>query len=152
MDVLELPCMLLNASQEPLRESTVRNAIKQLNRGVVYISDTYEGLSIGPYAVPRSVTLVNYVHPAWRNRGPRWSKRMLHRRDRRKCAYCGKVAKTVDHVKPRAQGGKTTWKNTVSACFPCNNKKDNRTPEQANMKLLWEPYEPTWWEMSRVAD
>jgi len=147
MRVLELPCRVLNADFEFLAEVSVQKAIKKINRGIVYIHESYDGLTVGPYVVPKTVVLVNYVYPAWRSKGPKWSKRMLHRRDGRKCAYCRKSAKTVDHVVPKSQGGKTTWKNTVSACFPCNNKKDNRTPEQAGMKLLWEPYEPTWWEM-----
>jgi 5-methylcytosine-specific restriction endonuclease McrA len=122
MNVLELPCTLLNASYEHHKDINVLKAIRMLNRGKVVITEAYEGRMIGPFVVPK------------------------------KCAYCGKPAKTVDHVRPKAQGGKTKWDNTVSACFPCNNKKDNRTPEQANMKLLWEPYEPTWWEMSRLVD
>lgn len=152
MRILDLPVTVLNADFEPLEEVNVRKAIKKINRGVVYIHDAYEGLTIGPFVVPRTIVNVNYIFPKWRNRGPRWSKRMLHKRDRRKCAYCGKVAKTVDHVVPKSQGGKTTWDNTVSACFPCNNKKDNRTPKEAGMRLLWEPYEPTWWEMHGVID
>ncbi len=151
MNILGLPCQLLNASFEPLKEVTVRKAITMINRGVVYIEEPYEDLMIGPFAVPRVVVLTNYVNPTWRSRTPKWSKRMLLKRDNRRCAYCRKPAKTVDHVIPRSQGGKTKWNNTVAACFPCNNKKDNRTPDQAGMKLLWEPYEPSWWEIYNKA-
>jgi hypothetical protein len=40
------------------------------------------------------------------------------------------------------QGGKTVWENIVTACYPCNNKKRGRTPEQAGMALLSRPIKP----------
>lgn len=49
---------------------------------------------------------------------------------------------TIDHIKPRASGGKDTWTNLTSACLPCNNKKGNRTPEEASMPLIKTPYKP----------
>lgn len=69
-------------------------------------------------------------------------------RDKYTCAYCGKVTPkgdlTLDHIYPLSLGGKGTWKNLISACRKCNNKKGARTPLQANMKLLFRPYEPKW--------
>ena len=74
----------------------------------------------------------------------------LFARDRHMCAYCGEVFHTKkltrEHVFPRAQGGKYVWNNVVTACSPCNNRKGNRTPEAANMKLLYTPYTPNWFE------
>jgi hypothetical protein len=32
--------------------------------------------------------------------------------------------------------------NSVTACRPCNTRKGNRAPEQANMPLLYVPYVP----------
>jgi 5-methylcytosine-specific restriction endonuclease McrA len=49
----------------------------------------------------------------------------------------------VDHVVPRAQGGQDTWLNTVAACAEDNHRKANRTPEEAGMALLRQPFEPT---------
>jgi 5-methylcytosine-specific restriction endonuclease McrA len=49
---------------------------------------------------------------------------------------------TIDHIKPRSKGGKNTWFNLVTACKKCNQKKGDRTPIQANMKLIREPYRP----------
>lgn len=72
------------------------------------------------------------------------SRRNILRRDGNKCAYCGRsdVALTVDHVIPKARGGKDTWENLVAACLVCNNRKGNRTPEEADMKLLVKPFKP----------
>jgi 5-methylcytosine-specific restriction endonuclease McrA len=47
---------------------------------------------------------------------------------------------------PLSKGGRDTWENVVSACFPCNSRKRNRTPQQAGMPLLAVPYRPSWIE------
>ncbi|MBK7804149.1 MAG: HNH endonuclease [Chloracidobacterium sp.] len=64
----------------------------------------------------------------------------IYIRDRYRCQYCGesKHAKelTLDHIFPRAQGGESTPQNLVTACVKCNQRKGNRTPEQARMPLL----------------
>ena len=39
------------------------------------------------------------------------------------CAYCGALADTLDHVKPRHKGGATVAGNLVPACQVCNRKK-----------------------------
>ena len=36
------------------------------------------------------------------------------------CAYCGGYAGEVDHVMPRAAGGRDTPDNLVGCCIPCN--------------------------------
>lgn len=79
-------------------------------------------------------------------RVPTLTNKGLFRRDHSICAYCGEVFSydhlTRDHVIPRSRNGKDVWTNVVSACGPCNKHKDNRTPEEANMKLLYVPYAP----------
>ena len=60
------------------------------------------------------------------------------KRDKGRCAYCGKAgATTVDHVFPKSRGGKNTWENLVACCMECNNSKDDRTPEEAGLRLLY---------------
>lgn len=63
-------------------------------------------------------------------------------RDSRTCAYCGMPGSTIDHVMPRSRGGPNSWENLVAACSPCNNRKADRTPEEAGMRLRWHPYRP----------
>lgn len=69
-------------------------------------------------------------------------------RDAFTCQYCGVrfplTKLTYDHVLPRAQGGKTLWENIVMACYACNAKKANRTPEKAKMALLKRPVKPAY--------
>jgi 5-methylcytosine-specific restriction endonuclease McrA len=40
-----------------------------------------------------------------------------------RCAYCGKPATTLDHVRPRSKGGETTRQNLISCCASCNSRK-----------------------------
>jgi len=74
------------------------------------------------------------------------SNRTLFRRDKNLCAYCGQnfhtSALTRDHVIPTSRGGPNIWTNVVAACASCNKHKDNKTPEEANMDLLYVPYTP----------
>ena len=58
------------------------------------------------------------------------------RRDGHRCQYCSAKATTLDHVRPRCQGGPSTWTNLVACCLACNQAKGGRTPEQAGMTLL----------------
>lgn len=44
-----------------------------------------------------------------------------------RCAYCGcPTAAELEHIKPRAGGGKTTIENIALACPYCNRKKGER--------------------------
>lgn len=71
------------------------------------------------------------------------TRRNVMRRDGFKCQYCGQKSRlTIDHVIPKSRGGKDTWLNLTTACDKCNVKKGNRTPKEANMELMNEPYRP----------
>lgn len=78
----------------------------------------------------------------------RLSRRNIFERDEQRCQYCGhrlpKQELTIDHVLPRSRGGRDTWENLVLACIHCNLKKSNRTPDEANMRLLHKPVAPHW--------
>lgn len=83
-------------------------------------------------------------------RVPGVEREALFRRDRHMCAYCGQVGKgrdlTVDHILPESRGGAWSWMNLVTACGGaggCNGRKDNKTPEEARMPLLYLPYVPS---------
>jgi 5-methylcytosine-specific restriction endonuclease McrA len=45
---------------------------------------------------------------------------------------------------PRSRGGKTTWTNLVTACKRCNARKGDYTPEEANMRLPYRPFKPSF--------
>ena len=75
-----------------------------------------------------------------------FSKKNVHHRDNKTCQYCGKQHKipdlSIDHIHPRAKGGKTTWTNCVSACLKCNSVKDDKSLKEAGMKLISRPRVP----------
>ncbi len=78
----------------------------------------------------------------------RFSRHNIYMRDGNRCQYCSwtgpRSELNLDHVVPRAQGGRTTWENVVCCCIKCNLKKGARTPEQASMRLLKQPERPRW--------
>lgn len=73
------------------------------------------------------------------------TRKNILRRDGYKCAYCGRsdIPLTVDHIIPKARGGDDSWENLICACTRCNNVKGDRTPEEANMKMLFKPFKPS---------
>ena len=96
--------------------------------------------------VPEVVALTHYDRVP--TNAVAFSRRNIYKRDRFTCQYCGSQPGTeeltVDHVVPRAQGGASTWENCVLACVRCNNRKANRTPDQAHMPLRMRPVRPAW--------
>ena len=50
---------------------------------------------------------------------------------------------TFDHVRPKSLGGQTSWSNVVAACEPCNLRKGNLMPRQADMFPLQAPKQPS---------
>jgi 5-methylcytosine-specific restriction endonuclease McrA len=74
--------------------------------------------------------------------GTRIIKRRLFNGARKKeCFYCRKNltfdAATIDHKKPRSDGGKTTMDNSVVSCKKCNNKKGSLSFEGFLRTLKW---------------
>lgn len=78
----------------------------------------------------------------------KFTRRNIYEHYHHSCAYCGNKFSTSDlnleHVVPRSRGGTTDWTNIVTSCIPCNLRKGNRLPEEANMKLLVKPSKPKW--------
>jgi 5-methylcytosine-specific restriction endonuclease McrA len=76
----------------------------------------------------------------------RFSRINVFTRDKFRCQYCGAQKPlrhlNYDHVVPRVKGGQTVWENIVTSCYPCNDRKGSRTPEEAGMKLLQKPHKP----------
>ncbi|ADV61675.1 HNH endonuclease [Isosphaera pallida ATCC 43644] len=96
--------------------------------------------------VPEVITLTRY--DKYRENTVTFSRRNIFKRDHGTCQYCGckpgSEALTIDHVRPRSQGGVSSWENCVLACVECNSRKANRTPEQAGMVLKRKPFRPNW--------
>lgn len=139
--------LLLNQNYEPLTVVSAKKAIILFILQKVEIIEKRDQLVRSQYValpLPSVIRLTCYVRvPRKRvelNRGN------LLRRDNHQCQYCGthKGPLTVDHVLPRTRGGDDVWENLVCACVKCNNKKGNRTPDEADMPLMKRPRRPNF--------
>ena len=52
------------------------------------------------------------------------------------------VEGSLDHVVPRSRGGKDVWENLVWSAKGVNQKKADRLPHEAGLKLLSTPRAP----------
>ena len=102
-------------------------------------------IELHPIVASRGRARVQALSPT-----PTLTNTALFARDAQLCLYCGREysrpSLTRDHVLPLSKGGRDIWENVVTACFHCNSRKANRTPQQANMPLLAVPYRPSWIE------
>lgn len=91
---------------------------------------------------PSVIRLNNFIHVPYKK--IILTRKNILKRDGHRCAYCGRgdVTLTLDHIIPRSRGGTDSWENLVAACTNCNNKKGDRTPEEANLQLRVKPYTP----------
>ena len=137
--------LVLNSNYQPLNITSARRAVVMLylGRAQRVESDSRvfhsELLTIEAPAVVRLSHYVRRPTPVLHI-----SRKSILARDSHTCQYCGArhVALTLDHVIPRDLGGKTTWDNLVCCCTTCNNRKANRFPQQAGMKLRRLPRRP----------
>ncbi|MEW1724956.1 HNH endonuclease [Streptomyces sp. NPDC093109] len=138
--------LVLNASFEPLSTVTLNRAVVLVLQDKAVVEQAHPGLRVRAAAVelpvPRVIRLCRFVRVPFRRHAP-WSRRGVLIRDQHRCAYCGGRASTVDHVVPRSRGGGDSWLNTVASCAEDNHRKADRTPEQAGMPLLFQPFVPS---------
>jgi 5-methylcytosine-specific restriction endonuclease McrA len=142
----DLSVEVYNADYRVLSRIPWQEAIRLILRGAVYVIDLRSpAVHVRSPSVvielPVSVALREYVHVPY-EAVTRVTRDGVLRRDRHTCVYCGRCADTVDHVLPRCRGGGDTWFNLVAACQPCNGWKGNRTPQEAGMTMIREPFEP----------
>lgn len=137
--------LLLNSDNDPLHVFDARRALLLVmdeQADVVLDSDVIVHSQYLQFNLPSIIRLRRYVRVP-RGRSIPLTTRTVVARDNGVCAYCGEsTASTMDHVKPRAQKGSHTWENVVAACRKCNHRKRDRTPEEANMKLRFQPTRP----------
>lgn len=141
--------LVLNASYEPIRVVELERAMYYLMIGKAEVVETYDKVIRSVSLVmqhPKVIKLKKYVKLKAHLRGIKYSRKNILARDKMICQYCGikctsKTA-TLDHVLPKSRGGKNSWENIVTSCGDCNNKKDDRTPREAGMRLLQIPRKP----------
>lgn len=144
LDRLHRPVLVLNASYEPINICAARRAIVLVLKGVASAEEharTEVHSARQNLKLPSVIRLLEYRRIPHQTRA--LSRKNILMRDRYTCQYCHKsppaVDLTLDHVIPRSRSGETTWENLVACCHSCNNKKGNRTPDEAGMKLARQP-------------
>lgn len=167
MSELDSSVLVLNRYYQPVNVTTVRRAFALLYQGSARAIDRqYQTFDFESWAalsadrndrdvvhtVARVIRIPRVIMLQVYDRIPRlvvrFSRQNIYLRDKNTCQYCGRLKPrdelNLDHVIPRSQGGRTTWKNVVCSCIKCNLAKGGRTPEQANMRLLKKPEQPHW--------
>ncbi|MEU0932323.1 MULTISPECIES: HNH endonuclease [unclassified Embleya] len=138
--------LVLNATYQPLATVSFKRALVLVLQEKAVVEHVAPGRVVRAATLeiplPRVIRLLKFVRVPFRQQAA-WSRRGVLLRDNRRCAYCGGRATTVDHVLPRSRGGADSWLNTVAACGNDNQRKAARTPVEAGMRLLFEPYEPS---------
>jgi 5-methylcytosine-specific restriction endonuclease McrA len=98
----------------------------------------------GQIRVPTVIVAVNYAKVP--KKRPKLCARTIRERDSNRCQYTGRVLRpdegSLDHVVPRSRGGKDAWENLVWSAREVNEKKADRLPHEAGLKLLSVPRAP----------
>ena len=98
----------------------------------------------GSIRVPTVIVAVNYAKVP--KKRPKLCARSIRERDRNRCQYTGRVLRpdegSLDHVVPRSRGGKDAWENLVWSAKEVNQRKADRLPHEAGLRLLSTPRAP----------
>jgi 5-methylcytosine-specific restriction endonuclease McrA len=98
----------------------------------------------GPIRVPTVIVAMNYARVP--KKRPKLCARSIRERDGNRCQYTGRwlapAEGSLDHVVPRSRGGRDTWENLVWACREVNQRKADRLPHEAGLRLLTVPRPP----------
>ena len=95
------------------------------------------------YHFRRAGRFLTWTNPRRRNPNARKPipgklRKKIFERDAYRCRYCGSHLDLVlDHVIPHVRTKDDREENLVTACQVCNSKKQDRTPEEAGMTLLF---------------
>ena len=137
--------LVLNATYEPINVCSLQRAV------VLVLKEKAEVLeraartlrsATATHAFPLVIRLVYYVRVP-RNESRKISRRAVFARDGYACQYCGSGSHlTVDHVIPKSRGGRSNWENVVTSCAPCNVRKADRLPHEAQMHPYNTPKPP----------
>ena len=94
--------------------------------------------------VPTVIVAVNFAKVP--KKRPKLSARNIRERDGNRCQYTGRLLHpdegSLDHVVPRSRGGMDTWENLVWSAKDVNQRKADRLPHEAGLKLLTVPRAP----------
>lgn len=154
-------CVVISADGVPLARISPERAIVNIEfKQTMYLVEAHPRKFMRSkdkvYPWPEVVGIVRHHNLPRHYYGPvPLSSEALYKRDSYTCQYCGRKEGDLlpgeflnkDHVFPQDRGGEDIWENMVTACNTCNNKKANRTPQEAGMTLRCRPYAPNRWQI-----
>jgi len=98
----------------------------------------------GQIRVPTVIVAVNYARVP--KKRPKLCAKAIRERDDNRCQYTGRVLRpaegSLDHIVPRSRGGKDAWENLVWSSKEVNQRKADRLPHEAGLRLLSTPRAP----------
>jgi 5-methylcytosine-specific restriction endonuclease McrA len=144
--ILNAKVLILNQNYEPMSVVNAKKAIGLLFLGKAELIEARDGKLLRSVSMtmplPSIVRLCVFVRVPYKK--IILSRKNILRRDGYRCQYCGRsdIPLTLDHVMPISRLGEDSWENLVCACVDCNNRKGDRTPEEAKMPLRRKPMRP----------
>ena len=98
----------------------------------------------GAIRVPTVIVAVNFAKVP--KKRPKLNAHNIRLRDGNRCQYTGRELRpdegSLDHVVPRSRGGADTWENLVWSAKDVNQRKADRLPHEAGLRLLSVPRAP----------
>jgi len=144
---MNLKALVLNLDYTPISVCTAHRAflLVFLNKAEIVKANSNFSLHTvsDEFPLPSVIKLGRYVNVPYK--GVVLSKENVFKRDGFQCQYCGNQKDlTLDHLVPKAKGGKTSWNNLVTACKKCNSMKGDYSPEEAGLQLTFKPFKPSY--------
>ena len=141
----------------PLSAVTWMDAVAYVFSGVAEVLHEYDGIVVNSpsmsMAVPAVCILKEQVpyHRPLKRYEPSPPSSLIFLRDGYSCQYCAKLFAerdlTLDHVIPKARGGRSETTNLVAACSPCNTRKGHN----AKIKPIRAPFQPSHAYLANMA-
>ena len=142
-----MKALVLNQDYSPISICSIERAFVLVFREKVEMVQTFNGSQFHTvnqsFPIPAVIKLQRYVNIPFKS--VELTRNNVFRRDEFKCQYCfSEKELTLGHLIPRSKGGRSTWKNLVTACKTCNSIKGDEAPEQAGLELHREPFRPSY--------
>jgi 5-methylcytosine-specific restriction endonuclease McrA len=110
----------------------------------VRADDSFVRTTRGVIRIPTVIVAVNFAKVP--KKRPKLNARNIRERDGNRCQYTGRLLRpdegSLDHVVPRSRGGVDSWENLVWSAKDVNQRKADRLPHEAGLKLLSVPRAP----------
>lgn len=129
-------CLILDNSYMPRSITTTERAFVVMYKGNAEVLESYNEIfktvnQSFTFYKPCIIRINAYVHMEYKELPLR--REYIYKRDNYECVYCGSTNKktlTLDHVFPKAKGGKDSWNNLVTCCKSCNSEKADLTIQE----------------------